>query len=241
MRKSKTRHQKDKANKHARYNWGGKVIGLSFDDHVGDCKSLKSLFPSPHSPGMYLQNTGEHTMTRFSNGEPQTIWYSQHGAGEAFEFSAVPTYADGVRPIVYSANGSHANYATSGTHDHTIPGLDLPVGVALVDYTDDGYMWDPTLSAYYASVSFASGTTTPVFAAYDSTTPVNWLNFVGKWGDEQYNSSYPGQYDVFGQYRYSGGPTGPEAKDLNRGEGTCPSGDSAPCIVLPAVTAGERM
>ncbi|TVY24499.1 putative vacuolar protein sorting-associated protein [Lachnellula hyalina] len=202
------------------YNWGGKVIGLNFDDHVGDW---------------------EHTMTRFSNGEPQTIWYSQHGAGEAFEFSAVPTYADGVRPIVYSANGSHANYATSGTHDHTIPGLDLPVGVALVDYTDDGYMWDPTLSAYYASVSFASGTTTPVFAAYDSTTPVNWLNFVGKWGDEQYNSSYPGQYDVFGQYRYSGGPTGPEAKDLNRGEGTCPSGDSAPCIVLPAVTAGERM
>lgn len=180
-------------------------------------------------------------MTRFSNGEPEAMWYSQHGSGEAFEFSAIPKYGNGVRPIVYSANGSHANYATSGTHDHTIPGLDLPLGIALVDYTDDGYLWDPTLSAYYASVSFASGSTTPVFAAYDSTTPVNWLNFVGKWGDQQYNSSYPGQYDVFGQYRYSGGPTGPEAKDLNRGEGTCPSGDPAPCIVLPAVTPGETV
>jgi hypothetical protein len=179
-------------------------------------------------------------MTRFSNGVPQTIWFSQHASGEAFDYSAVPKYDGGVRPIVYSANGSHANYATSGTHDHTIPGLDLPLGVFLVDYTDKGYLWDPTLNAYYTSVSFPSSST-PVFAAYDSTTPVNWLNYVGQWGDEQYQSSYPGQYDVFGQYRYSSGPTGPEDKDLNRGDGTCPSGLSNPCVVLPLVLPGEKM
>jgi hypothetical protein len=200
-----------------RYNWGGKVVGLNFDDHVGDW---------------------EHTMTRFYNGEPQTMWYSQHQDGEAFDFAGIPKYNDGQRPIVYSANGSHANYASSGTHDHTIPGIDLPVGVILVDYTDDGYMWDPTLNAYYASVSFASGST-PVFAAYDSSTPINWLNFVGQWGDQQYNSSVSGQYDIFGEARYSSGPTGPEAKDLNRGNGTCPAGIPDACTVWPAVSSGQ--
>lgn len=197
--------------------------------------SLNSLFPRP----IRLTKPREHTMTRFSNGVPQTMWFSQHQDGEAFDYSAVPKYDGGVRPIVYSANGSHANYATSGTHDHTIPGLDLPFGVFLVDYTDEGHLWDPTLSAYYASVSFPSGST-PVFGAYDSTTPVNWLNFVGQWGDEQYPSSYPGQYDVFGQYRYSSGPTGPENKDLNRGDGTCPSGLPDPCVILPFVVSGEK-
>jgi hypothetical protein len=169
------------------------------------------------------------------------MWFSQHEDGEAFEFSTLPTYNGGVRPIVYSANGSHANYATCGTHDHTIPGLDLPFGLALVDYTDKGYLWDPTLSAYYNSVTFAAGSSTPVFGAYDDTTPVNWLNFVGAWGDEQYQSSYPGQYDIFGESRYTSGPTGPEDKDLNRGEGTCPSGDPAPCIILPFVLPGEKL
>jgi len=194
------------------------VVGLNFGDHVGDW---------------------EHTMTRFSNGVPQTMWYSQHGSGEAFQFSAIPKYNGGLRPIVYSANGSHANYATSGTHDHTIPGVDLPFGVALVDKTDQGHLWDPTLNAYYASVSFPSGTT-PVFAAYDTTTPINWLNYVGKWGDQQYKDSYPGQYDIFGQYRYVGGPTGPEDKHLNRGDETCPPNLPNPCVILPFVLPGEK-
>jgi hypothetical protein len=210
------------------------VLTLTIMSETG--KSLNSLL----SYLVGLTKPREHTMTRFSNGVPQTMWFSQHEDGEAFDYSAVPKYDSGVRPIVYSANGSHANYATSGTHDHTIPGLDLPFGVALVDYTNDGYLWDPTLSAYYASVTFPSGTT-PVFAAFDSITPVNWLNFVGQWGDEQYQSSYPGQYDVFGQYRYSSGPTGPEDKDLNRGDGTCPSGLPDACVVLPVVIAGEKV
>lgn len=54
-------------------------------------------------------------MIRFLNGEPQSIWYSQHEYGRAFSFSSV-TKA-GIRPIVYSAKGSHANYASAGGHD----------------------------------------------------------------------------------------------------------------------------
>jgi len=200
------------------YNWGGIVLDLNFDDHVGDW---------------------EHTMITFENGIPTTMWFSQHEDGEAFDFSVVPKFDGGDRPIVYSANGSHANYATSGTHDHTIPGVDLPIGILLVDNTDEGFFWDPLLSAYYASVSFASGSTTPVFSAFDDTTPINWLNFVGKWGDQQYQSSFPDQYDIFGQTHYSGGPTGPEDKDLHRGQATCPAGIPDPCVILPFVISGE--
>lgn len=178
-------------------------------------------------------------MIRFENGVPKTIWYSIHEDGLAFDFSAIPKFNNGNRPIVYSANGSHANYATSGTHDHTIPGIDLPVGVILIDFTDQGFLWDPTLSAYYASVDFSTGSTTPVFSAFDDTTPVNWLNFVGQWGDAQYPDSFPGQIDVFGEAKFTGGPTGPEDKDLNRGNGTCPSGLPDPCVVWPFVLNGQ--
>jgi hypothetical protein len=168
------------------------------------------------------------------------MWFSIHEDGEAFEFSAVPKLNGGNRPIVFSANGSHANYATSGTHDHTIPGVDLPVGIFLKDFTDETTLWDPTLSAYYASVSFPGGLgSTPVFAAFDDTTPINWLNFIGQWGDEQYPLTTPGQFDLFGEFRYTSGPTGPEAKDLNRGQSPCPSGLPDPCVILPVVLPGQ--
>jgi Vacuolar protein sorting-associated protein 62 len=53
----------------------------------------------------------EHTMIRFSSdGTPLEMWFSQHDNGEAFTYDALEK--SGVRPVVYSANGSHANYAT---------------------------------------------------------------------------------------------------------------------------------
>jgi hypothetical protein len=54
-------------------------------------------------------------MIRFKNGEPQAIWYSQHEYGQAFTYDAV--HKIGQRPIGFSAKGSHANYAVSGSHD----------------------------------------------------------------------------------------------------------------------------
>lgn len=51
-------------------------------------------------------------MVRFLNGQPQAVWFSQHAYGEAFSYSAVEK--KGQRPVAYSANGSHANYATTG-------------------------------------------------------------------------------------------------------------------------------
>lgn len=54
-------------------------------------------------------------MIRFKDGHPSAVWYSQHEYGAAYTYATVPKI--GVRPISFSARGSHANYATAGKHD----------------------------------------------------------------------------------------------------------------------------
>lgn len=38
----------------------------------------------------------EHSMIRFVNKTPSALWYSQHSAGQAFKYSAVQKYEDGI-------------------------------------------------------------------------------------------------------------------------------------------------
>ena len=64
------------------------VLGLRFGNHVGDW---------------------EHTMVRFINGVPDTVYYSAHSGGAAYEYSAVEKIGD--RPVSYTGIGTHANYA----------------------------------------------------------------------------------------------------------------------------------
>jgi hypothetical protein len=179
---------------------------LEFGDHVGDW---------------------EHTMVRFNNSVPQAIWYSQHSGGEAFTYAATQKYQGGVRPVVYVANGTHANYAISGIHDHTIPGLNLPGG-PLEDHTDAGTFWDPAANAYTYSFDTASST----FTAYNGQDPTGWLSFAGQWGDNELPDGAPGQINIFGEKKYTAGPTGPEDKDLGRAN-VCPGTDS--CTILPVL------
>ncbi|RVD90437.1 uncharacterized protein DFL_001402 [Arthrobotrys flagrans] len=190
------------------FNSGPPVWGIKFGDHVGDW---------------------EHMMVRFQNGVPSALWYSQHADGQAFTYEAVEKL--GQRPIGYSAKGSHANYAMGGRHDHTIPNFNLPGAFFLVDDTNKGVLWDPTLSAYY--YKFDAGTNS--FTSYNPASPVNWLYFKGKWGDQQYPKEHEGQYILFGQARYSSGPTGPLGKELQRKD-VCPS-NVKPCWVRPFLTA----
>ncbi|KAF9735493.1 hypothetical protein PMIN06_010771 [Paraphaeosphaeria minitans] len=180
------------------YNWGGEVLGLSslnFGNHVGDW---------------------EHVMVRFKDGQPQAVWYSQHANGQAFKYSVTQKHADNLRPIAYSANGSHANYAIGGTHDHTIPNFNMPGGV-LEDHTAKDVFWDPLQSSLYYKYDAGANT----FTAYDGTSPVNWLSFAGRWGDQEYPTSDKRQFKIFGQAKYSSGPTGPADKQLNRSN-VCP-------------------
>jgi hypothetical protein len=85
-------------------------------------------------------------------------------------------------------------------------------------------------SAYFYSYS----ADTQLFTPYDDSTPVNWLYYLGKWGDDQYPASDPRQKGILGidgLWKYVGGPTGPVDKDLNRTE-VCP-GNGNLCIVRP--------
>ncbi|KAF1942136.1 hypothetical protein EJ02DRAFT_465977 [Clathrospora elynae] len=188
------------------YNYGGEVLGwsaLNFGNHVGDW---------------------EHTMVRFANGVPKAVWYSQHANGEAFTYPTVEKSGD--RPIAYSAGGSHANYAIPGTHDHTIPNLNLPAGV-LEDHTDKGVMWDPLLSTWY--YKFDASKNGGEFTPYDDATPTNWLYFNGRWGDQEYPTSDKRQVKLFGQAKFGSGPTGPADKQLNRDK-ICPENGQT-CIL----------
>lgn len=46
----------------------------------------------------------EHSMIRFVNKTPSALWYSQHSAGQAFKYSAVQKYQDGVGTLRVSIN-----------------------------------------------------------------------------------------------------------------------------------------
>ncbi|KAL9601594.1 MAG: hypothetical protein Q9219_002428 [cf. Caloplaca sp. 3 TL-2023] len=188
------------------YNWGGRILDEDVGEHVGDW---------------------EHNMIRFENGTPTQVWYSQHGFGEAFTYECLEKH--GIRPVAYSGNGSHAVYATSGTHDHTIPNVNLPGKGILTDYTDQGTLWDPALSAY--TYTFDANTNT--FTADDPSYPTAWLKYVGRWGDQQYPDSDARQHKILGidaTARFVNGPTGPQDKQLNRKE-VCPEQKGYVCNV----------
>ncbi|KAF1366085.1 hypothetical protein EJ07DRAFT_161129 [Lizonia empirigonia] len=159
----------------------------------------------------------EHVMLRFgtAGSAPEALWYSQHGNGQAFRYGAVEKDGDGVRPVVYVARGSHANYAIPGTHAHGIPNVDLPGG-ALEDYADKGRRWDARGSSWVYAFDAESGK----FTAYGDA-PVAWLGFEGRWGDQEYPKSDRRQVDLFGQKKFVSGPTGPRDKQLNRKD-VCP-------------------
>ncbi len=188
----------------------------------------------------------EHNMIRFKDGIPQAVWYSQHSNGQAFEYRVLQKDQAGRRvssistsskqfcepvlrckkqPLVYSAHGSHANYATVGTHDYTFQVFNLPFPVLIYDRTDAGVLWDPTLNAFYYSYSAADGK----FRAYGDSAPTDWLDFVGKWGDQQYPDNDRRQKKFLSFRKYGGGPTGPKDKRLNR-KNVCPN-DDKPCKV----------
>ncbi|KAH0545431.1 hypothetical protein FGG08_000432 [Glutinoglossum americanum] len=191
------------------FNLGNTVLGQTLGNHVGDW---------------------EHTMLRFKDGKPVSMWYSQHDSGQAFTYESLSK--NGTRPIVYSALGTHASYTVPGTHSRSIATL------LINDTTSAGPLWDPILSAYY--YTFAK---TPSFTPSDPSTPTSWLSFLGRWGDERYPDSDPRQTNFLNlsvAWKYETGPTGPLDKSLVR-EDVCPEG-SKECVtssVLPGVSGSS--
>lgn len=155
--------------------------------------------------------------------------------GQAFSYTALSK--NGSRPIIYSAIGSHANFAVTGTHGRLVASLTIN------DYTSQGPPWDPTLSAYYYAFTPTSDTNGTLVPS-DSSTPISWLYFLGRWGDKQYPDSDPVQVNLLNlnvTWKYETGPTGPLDKGLDRKD-TCPDVSGTACTtftVLPSVSGSS--
>lgn len=164
-------------------------------------------------------------MVRFVNGVPSVVSYSEHSGGSAYTYAAVQKI--GVRPVSYTAIGTHANYAvrfhllisspfmsshkcwcqTSGDHDY-----DVPFGL-LKDQTNQGPLWDVTqnfrgfwFTPSTGQVSIAPGA--GIGGNLEVSEGASWLNFAGAWGDQQWPTTKRGQYCIVDECYIVSGPTG---------------------------------
>lgn len=180
------------------FNDGPKALGHQVGNHVGDW---------------------EHNMIRFSDGVPTAIWYSQHGFGAAYTYDAVQKI--GVRPVSFSARGSHSNWPEAMAHDFHNLYFQIPSHLAY-DYTSLGRLWDPTLSAlYYSYSSLAASSEAPPTMANASlrlstgtfmpalpSQPTEFLYYDGQWGDQQLLLEDEGQEEIHGFFKWTSGPKG---------------------------------
>ncbi|KAI9850880.1 MAG: Vacuolar protein sorting-associated protein 62 [Thelocarpon superellum] len=170
------------------YNLGNMVLGIRFGDHVGDW---------------------EHTLVRFQHGKPTHVFVSEHFFGQAYTYDAIEKIGD--RPVVYSATGTHAMYATPGVHSYI-----LPLGL-LHDNTDRGPIWDPRLNSHRYRYSLTTSTLYPEKSSGEgAAAATGWFHFTGRWGDKMYPPNDPRQYQFAGNSHYVSGPTGPKFKNLAR-------------------------
>ncbi|KAJ6007138.1 hypothetical protein N7499_000802 [Penicillium canescens] len=190
------------------FNLGNTVANVRFGNHVGDW---------------------EHCLVRFYNGKPKALFFSAHQGGEAYSYEAVEKI--GQRPVIYSAEGSHAMYATTGVHEYILPwGL-------LHDVTDRGPLWDPLLNSHAYTYDFDEDNLRA--STFSPSAPTEWFYFKGHWGDKFYPLGDPRQYRFAGQYHYVNGPVGPRFKHLNRHK-VCQGPDRAPCVIKNYVEQGKR-
>ncbi|CCK68519.1 Vps62p KNAG_0B00710 [Huiozyma naganishii CBS 8797] len=189
------------------FNWGPYIMGGGpWGNHVGDW---------------------EHSLVRFYMGQPKYLWMSAHGGGSAYKFEAIEKVkklrrVDGkvkneivMRPLIFSARGTHANYASVGQHSHDVPFFFMP----LSDFTDRGPMWDPSLN-YYGYMF--DGESVSSIGDREADLGSQWLHFEGRWGDKQLPWRDPRQRWCPVQWKYIDGPKGPLFKNLQR-VSLCPS------------------
>ncbi|KAI9167821.1 vacuolar protein sorting-associated protein [Paramyrothecium foliicola] len=151
----------------------------------------------------------EYNMIRFQEEKPTGIFYSQHDLGAAYAWADTSLTLS----IVFSAYGSHANYPSPGNQIHDD---------VMLDYCDEGRVWDPTLSAYFYRLDSDTRILTPLPESGSSLSAeansTSFYYFNGIWGDAQYADDNPIQatVSIFGLKRFVSGPEGPAFKQLVR-------------------------
>ena len=206
------------------YNFGPGVLNKHFGNHLGDW---------------------EHTAVRFKHGQPHSVFLSSHSRGTALSWNALEKYSwegstllsswanstsvsDVKRPVVYSAVGSHAMYATPGVQPYGLPWS------LLHDTTDRGPLWDPSLNV--KSYVYDPKTDLLRSSTLNPRAPTGWFHYAGRWGTLPFPYSDSRQYSLAGEYHYKIGPTGPKFKFLDR-QAICPK--ARRCNVKNSVKLGR--
>lgn len=223
------------------FDFGGVYVGQNIGNHVGDW---------------------EHNMIRFVDGKPSAVWYSQHSNGQAFEYGTVMKLDGGDRvsrpgfveeleltDVCTAAYRLQRQWLTrqlrhqrhsclrhserepalrSDRRPHGRRSLLGPYAVCVLVFIQQDQQGFHILWFRVRSPSTSSN----FFSLTVTSESVNWLSFLGHWGDEKYSQDDPIQDCVFGidaLCKYTGGPTGPIDKQLDREE-VCPD-NGILCIV----------
>lgn len=178
--------------------------------------------PSVMGDGPWGSHLGdwEHVLVRFYRGSPKFVYLSAHSSGGGYTFDTLqkrkvvsPTSnVTSERPLVFSASGTHANYASIGEFTHDIPSFML--FQPLYDKTDAGPIWDPSINIY-AYMSDGLDSVIPVNEAAKEIGST-WLHYKGHWGDKKLRSDDKRQKWSLFEYKYVSGPRGPLFKQLDR-------------------------
>ena len=124
-------------------------------------------------------------------GKPLSVGYSQHSAGARRAWITTPRR--GLRPLVYVALGSHANYFEPGRHRFD-PRVVSPLLISVIEQNGERPV-DNTARGRVVR---------PTLVQVSATAP-SWMAFAGKWGEDEYLKVPGGQPVASG----GAGPVGP--------------------------------
>lgn len=202
------------------FNEGAYVMGTGpWGNHLGDWEHVIVRF-RPNVKKTSEKNTLEEENASFVANQ---IWLSAHSGGFAYDFSKISKYDSNIfpsstKPIVFSARGTHANYASVGQHAHDVPFFFS----ALSDFSDRGLLWDVESNYYGYSFDSYAGEDNDRYIEFvpsgerENELGTEWLNYRGRWGNAKLDKSHPLQKNGYVQWRYIDGPTGPIGKNLER-------------------------
>ena len=173
------------------YNYGKKVAGTEFGDHVGDWEHITVRFAKFTYDGVdYLK--------------PIQVKYPSHNFSNAYRWDETEK-VEGTHVVGYSAYASHGMWKDPGTHVY----LNIVIS-KLKDECSQGTAWDTwtCLETYFYSAQERTGfgiggSQWQSYFDVDYTNPDSLS--VYRWGNRKEGSA-------FGQDKLSDGPTAPQEK-----------------------------
>lgn len=192
----------------------GKRVCISPIYTNGNCWGKYSTFG--HHVGDW-----EHVTIRFKDDQPQQLYLAQHNFGQSFDWGDYRVqYIQGLdsdnqtvnmRPILYSAKGSHGTYAEPGEYVY----YKIFNGDKLVDKTNKGNAWQTWQNIILIPNNDSRKITKSIAK--------NWHNYSGRWGNPKRTCTFLGiDFEkIFKSCILNDGPIGPGFKAATNSNQNC--------------------